>query len=158
MLGFWEWEDSLEVGVNGDKHLWTANLETPSFDEWFNANFGDSVLCNAGDDFQFTNAMTIDVRVSIKTSATSFNEPFQSLSENPTFGVDGNTISFCLSAPIQQIISCDGATNSMSFSYIAGNWNIFVDDMQIPVATGSIGSALSQVLTQYSGKLTGDYD
>ncbi len=56
------------------------------------------------------------------------------------------------------LISCDGATSSMSFSAIAGVWSIYVDDFETSVATGNIGPALSQVLTAYSGKLTGSYD
>ncbi|ENX00875.1 hypothetical protein F900_01859 [Acinetobacter modestus] len=60
--------------------------------------------------------------------------------------------------PAPPLISCDGATNSMSFSQIAGVWSIYVDDFETPVATGNIGPALSQVLTAYSGKLIGDYD
>lgn len=60
--------------------------------------------------------------------------------------------------PNPPIISCEGATMSMSFSQIAGVWSIYVDDFETPVATGNIGSALSQVLTAYSGKLIGDYD
>ncbi|WP_298065450.1 hypothetical protein [uncultured Acinetobacter sp.] len=46
----------------------------------------------------------------------------------------------------------------MSFSQIAGAWSIYVDDFEMPVATGNIGAALSQLLELYSGKLTGDYD
>ncbi len=56
------------------------------------------------------------------------------------------------------LISCDGATMSMSFSQIAGVWSIYVDDLETSVATGNIGAALSQVLTVYDGKLVGDYD
>ncbi|MEG2264117.1 MAG: hypothetical protein RSC68_07165, partial [Acinetobacter sp.] len=47
---------------------------------------------------------------------------------------------------------------SMSFSAIAGVWSIYVDDMETPVATGNIGAALSQVISEFDGKLTGDYD
>lgn len=60
--------------------------------------------------------------------------------------------------PVSPEISCEGATMSMSFSAIAGVWSIYVDDFETPVATGNIGPALSQVLTAYSGKLTGDYN
>lgn len=60
--------------------------------------------------------------------------------------------------PTPPEISCDGATTSMSFGYIAGAWSIYVDDFETPVASGNIGPALSQVLTEYNGKLIGDYD
>lgn len=60
--------------------------------------------------------------------------------------------------PEQPLISCDGATSIMSFSQIAGAWNIYVDDFETPTASGNIGPALSQLLGLYSGKLTGDYD
>ena len=60
--------------------------------------------------------------------------------------------------PAPPLISCTGATSIMSFSQIAGAWSIYVDDFEMPVATGNIGAALSQLLELYSGKLTGDYD
>jgi len=60
--------------------------------------------------------------------------------------------------PVTPEISCDGATNSMSFSQIAGVWSIYVDDFETPVATGNIVAALSQVISEFDGKLTGDYD
>lgn len=56
------------------------------------------------------------------------------------------------------LISCVGATSSMSFSHIAGDWNIYMDDDATPTVTGGIGEALSQLLELYSGKLAGDYD
>lgn len=72
--------------------------------------------------------------------------------------VNGNSPRIASGADPNPHISCDGATMSMSFSVIAGVWSIYVDDFETPVATGNIGSALSQVLTAYSGKLIGDYD
>ena len=46
----------------------------------------------------------------------------------------------------------------MSFSYIAGVWDIYVDDMESVAASGNIGSAISQISTLYAGRLFCDYD
>lgn len=46
----------------------------------------------------------------------------------------------------------------MSFSYIAGDWNIFVDDMDTAAVSENIGAATSQLASIYVNKITADYD
>ena len=46
----------------------------------------------------------------------------------------------------------------MSFSYIAGDWNIFVDDMDTAAVSENIGAATSQLSSIYVNKITADYD
>lgn len=55
-------------------------------------------------------------------------------------------------------ISCEGATNIMSFSSISGRWSIFIDDMETPAVSNTIGSAISQLSLDYSGRIIFDYD
>jgi hypothetical protein len=57
---------------------------------------------------------------------------------------------------VPHIISCEGATENIGF-FITGNWQIYIDD-EIEPYVGEISNALSQLLTSYSGKITGDWD
>jgi hypothetical protein len=56
------------------------------------------------------------------------------------------------------LISCAGATSVMSFSYIAGVWDVYVDDMETPLATGNIGAVLSALSLAYLNRINADYD
>lgn len=56
------------------------------------------------------------------------------------------------------LISCAGATSVMSFSYIAGVWDVYVDDMETPFATGNIGAVLSALSLAYLNRINADYD
>nr|WP_314371063.1 hypothetical protein [uncultured Acinetobacter sp.] len=57
---------------------------------------------------------------------------------------------------VPHIISCEGATENIGF-FITGNWRIYIDDETEPYV-GEISNALSQLLSSYSEKLTGDWD
>ena len=45
----------------------------------------------------------------------------------------------------------------MSFSHIAGDWDIYIDDMATPVASGTIGVIVGQISLAFH-QITADYD
>ena len=59
---------------------------------------------------------------------------------------------------VPHIISCEGATTLMSFSHIAGDWDIYIDDMATPVASGTIGVIVGQISLAFQNQITADYD
>ncbi|MEN8319760.1 hypothetical protein [Acinetobacter junii] len=46
----------------------------------------------------------------------------------------------------------------MSFSQIAGEWDVFIDDMNTPVASGNIGTIVNQISLAFQNQITADYD
>lgn len=46
----------------------------------------------------------------------------------------------------------------MSFSHIAGDWDIYIDDMATPVASGTIGVIVGQISLAFQNQITADYD
>ncbi len=58
----------------------------------------------------------------------------------------------------QPEISCANATSLMSFSQIAGDWEIYIDDMDTPAVSGRIGQIVGQLSTIFANKIFADYD
>ena len=59
---------------------------------------------------------------------------------------------------VASMISCEGALESFHFNSIGGNWTIFIDDMDEPAASGSIGTVAGQLSLAFLDKISFDYD
>ncbi|WP_288400138.1 hypothetical protein [uncultured Acinetobacter sp.] len=46
----------------------------------------------------------------------------------------------------------------MSFINIAGDWDIYIDDMTTPAASGTIGVIVGQISLAFQNQITADYD
>ena len=74
-------------------------------------------------------------------------------------GNGNNTIEEVGSCEINPpVISCVGATSSVNFPYIEGNWRFYLDDFEFSVVTGLANDFTSYLNTEMVGKLRCDFD
>lgn len=132
-------ESGVDVIVKG---LWNGSPPTGT-QEWLN-----------GAHVEFRSLNAVEHRVKFQ----SIHVENFILDSNPTIHENGfKAYGFCLS-PNSDEISCEGATTLMSFIHISGDWEIYVDDMENPSVTGSIGASLAQLSLDYLGRISFDYD
>lgn len=94
------------ISVNEIEREFISSGETIVFTDWFNNEFGHLVTCYWGDFAQFdiANSSLNAVRISIKSNSFIEDIPYQILN-NPTFGVEGDTLYFCLDHNINACVA-----------------------------------------------------
>ncbi|ENV36884.1 hypothetical protein F959_01691 [Acinetobacter venetianus RAG-1 = CIP 110063] len=63
----------------------------------------------------------------------------------------------CLSPYTPVLISCEGANAGINFENISGTWDFYIDDFDDPILTGTAGSFVSLIATDYP-YIQSDYD